>query len=357
MMKRRPLLPRASERAAGIVARLRGNRRDMTRVALQTAVAVSVAYLAYGAVGQEAQLSWAVIAALFTISVNTDEAVVQGLGRIAGAFLGVGLGLAVAWALPGPVVLALALATALANMVAAVWPSLRYAAMMAAIVALQPGGDAGQPLATAAAVLFGTLAGVAATLVVWPSFGRQRARETLGEAIGDCETLLDVVVESAGAPDPDLRDAVHARFLGRLETMYGQVGASFLLPPALHSGAALREAALALEGLWHSIVILDRVVSGQRHIIAVDAIERLEPDIRAVQEAARRVLGDLRAGLGREPAPEPDAGALADAVARTRERALALDPGAATGVHALVFALDEIEARALQLVRVLRPRA
>ena len=348
-------IPRLSDHAAGVLAQLRGNRRDMTRVALQTAVAAAAAYLAYDAIGQREQLSWAVIAALFTISVNTDEAVVQGLGRIAGAFLGVGLGLAVGWALPAPVVLALALSTALANMAAAVWPSLRYAAMMAAIVALQPGMEAGQPLATAGAVLFGTVIGVVATLVVWPSFGRHRARETLRDALSDCEELLDLVVESVGATDRRMRDAVHARFLGRLETMHGQLGASVLLPPELRSGAALREVAVALESLWHSIVILDRVVGGERHIIAVEAVERLEPDIRAVQEAERRVLSDLRAGLERGTSPEPDTAPLTEAVATAREAALRLDIGTATGLHALIFALDEIEARTLQLVRVLRP--
>jgi hypothetical protein len=355
MMMKRSLIAHLSDHAARLLAHLRGNRRDMTRVALQTAVAAAAAYLAYGAVGQREHLSWAVIAALFTISVNTDEAVVQGLGRIAGAFLGVGLGFAVGWALPAPVVLSLALATALANMAAAVWPSLRYAAMMAAIVALQPGTEAGQPLATAGAVLFGTLIGVVATLVVWPSFGRHRASETLREALRDCEELLRLVVESVGATDRRMRDAVHGRFLGRLETMHGQLGASYLLPPSLRSGAALREAAVALEGLWHSIVILDRVVGSERHIIAVDAVERLEPDIRAVQEAARRVLSDLGADLDRGPSPEPDVSALTDAVATARETALGLDVGTATGLHALVFALDEIEARTLQLVRVLRP--
>jgi hypothetical protein len=343
--------------AERLLARLRENRRDMARIAAQTAVAASVTFLVYGAIGQEEHLSWAVISALFAISVNTDEAVAQGLGRIAGAFLGTGLGLAVGWALAPPVVLALALATAVANTAATLWPSLRYAAMMAAIVALQPTADAGPPLDTAGAVLFGTLAGVAATLIVWPSFGRQRANETLRAAIRDSEDLLDLVIDSAGATDRQMRDAVHGRFLGRLETLYGQIGTTILMPSGTPGGAVRREAAVSLEALWHSIVILDRVLGGERHILALDAIERLDPDIRSVQEATRTVLASLRAWLEAGDSPAPDLGALTAAVARARESAGALDIEGTSGLSALLFALDEIEARTLQLARVIRPAA
>jgi uncharacterized membrane protein YccC len=128
-----------------------------------------------------------VFAALFTIHLSADSSLSGALGRISGALLGIGFGLAANWAL-GPVILGLALAAALANAAAVLRPSLRYASVTPAIVALQPRPEFGDSLTTATAVVIGTATGVMASLALWPLFGRQRA--SLRSTIDPCVELL-----------------------------------------------------------------------------------------------------------------------------------------------------------------------
>jgi uncharacterized membrane protein YccC len=342
-------------RVKRLIDQVRSNRRDSLRVGLQTAVAAASTYGVIHAVGLDEHLSWAVIASLFTISVSADSSVMQGLGRIAGAFLGVALGLATGM-LGGPVVIGLALAAAAANMVASVWPNLRYAAVTAAIVALEPSPDAIDATIRAGAILLGTALGVLVTFVVWPRFGRQRVADTLRAALGDCETLLRLIVQGVETDEREERDATHARFLSRLERLHGQVGETYF-SPRLPSGAPLRRAAIALENLWHALVILDRAISDERTVIGPDVLRDLRPAIRRVQEVSLSVIRDLGASIGSDDAPAPSTDLLCAAIAEARARAddCCGDAQRALGVHAVVFALDELDERLVQLVQVLRP--
>jgi uncharacterized membrane protein YccC len=344
--------------------RIARNRRDMLRVGLQTAVAAALTYATMRAFGRTENLSWAVIAALFTVGLSVDASLVSGLGRIAGAFLGVGVGLLVVWGVPAPLIVGLALASALANMIATLWPSFNYTAVTAAVVALDPVPDAGDAMQRAGAIMAGSLIGAAVTLTVWPSFGRRRAAEALRSALATCEALLARVLEDVRHTDRAERDAMHARFLADLETVHGHLAETYIAP-RLPSGVPLREAAAAVESLWHTIVILDRVLSDERAELGPAVIARAAPPIARVQATARPVLArlveDLEAGDDARP---PPTGALLAAIDAARRRARRLrattaprEGPRARRLHALIFALDEIERRMLQLVRVLLPEA
>lgn len=336
-----------------LLVRVRQNRRDSLRVALQTAVAGAATYVAITNAGLDQHLSWAVISSLFAISVSADSSVLQGLGRVVGAFLGVGLGLGVGL-MDVHVVVGLAIATAAANMVASVWPNLRYAAVTAAIVALDPNPDAFGATVRATAILMGTAIGVATTFVVWPRFGRERVAFTLRAALEDCETLLRLIENGVETDERDERDATHARFFGRLETLNGQVGQTYIAP-RLRNGAPLRQAAVSLEDLWHGLIILDRAISDQRSVIGADALRELRPGIQRVQEAARATIGELRAVIDDKDAPAPSTARLCEAIRSARDAAEPFggETQQARGIHAVLFALDELERRILQLVRVL----
>ena len=67
-------------------------------------------------------------------------------------------------------ILGTVIGTALANAIAAVWPSLRYAAVTAAIVALDSDPELGGIFDPVSAILIGTAAGIGASFLDWLVF-------------------------------------------------------------------------------------------------------------------------------------------------------------------------------------------
>lgn len=333
----------------------KGPPQDKLRVALQTAVAAAATYAVINAVGLEEHLSWAVIASLFAISISADSSVFQGFGRIVGAFLGVGLGIGVSF-LGAHVVVSLALSTAAANAIATIWPNLRYTAVTAAIVALDPTPEPLGATVRASAILLGTLIGVGVTFLLWPRFGREQAAATIRTALADCETLLRAIIEGIENDERVDRNAVHARFLGRLETLHDQISTTYFAP-RLPSGASLREAAVSLEHLWHGLVILDRAISDKRSVLINGELPLLRPIIYRAQCAALEAIGDLREGVFDESAPPPSTENFRRVIGEARRsvRTRCVNESQALGFHSVQFALDELEARIVQLVRVLKP--
>jgi uncharacterized membrane protein YccC len=329
-----------------LVDRLRWQRRDLARVGLQTAIATVAIYLVMRWI-DPANLSWAVMAGLFTIGLSADASYYSARGRIVGALLGVALGILAGEILPGPALPGLVLAVALANMVATLWPSLRYAAITAAIVALQREPDLGPALATAAAILIGTLIAAAVSFVAWPTFGRRRAQDALRNAIDDCRGLLAAIAGSTDTTERSGRDALHARLLGHLETCHSEI-AQTRFAPRLAVGTPLSTAADAVESLWHALVILDRVVSDEREAIGRAALARLEPAIAALEREIGTELDRLAAAVDRGEAAAPPA-AAPPAVVRAQAVVAELlhedgrpDGALHQGLHALHFALSEL---------------
>ena len=199
-----------------LLRQLSGNRRQIARITSQTAVAVIATYVLL--TWMDARfLSWGIISALFTIGVSADASYYNALGRIFGALIGAVIGLVAALS-AGPMILGLVIGTALANAIAAVWPSLRYAAVTAAIVALESDPELGSIFDRVSVILIGTAAGSGASFLVWPVFGRQRAVRALRSALDDCQTLLNLIAQGLDEEDRDDREKAHAQFLGHLET-------------------------------------------------------------------------------------------------------------------------------------------
>lgn len=333
----------------------------MLRIGLQTAVAAAATWWAMGWL-EVPHVSWAIISALFTIGLSADASYHNALGRIAGSFLGVAFGLAAAFFAAGPVVIGLAVATALANMVAAAWPSMRYAAVTAAIVALDQTPEVGGALERATAIMIGTMIGAGVAFVAWPVFARNKVAYALQLALQDCQKLLELIVDSVEKDDRSQRDAVHARFLGHLEAARARLMET-RFRPLLPTGARLRPAVVAVETLWHTIVILDRAVSEESHEIGREAIERLRPSVLQAQSAACDLFGQLSEALGKKGVDAPDTGAFQRALADARDqaqreydRSASDHPGKAKGLHTLMFALDEMRRTTLELAAAMEPQ-
>lgn len=342
------------------LGRVRRKRRQILRVALQSGVATLVAYLTIFWIGPD-NLSWAVISALLTIGVSSDLSYRNALGRVGGALVGAVFGLAAAF-VAGPVLIRLLPAVILANMVATAWPALRFAAVTAAIVALDPDPDLAGALARTGAIVAGTVAGAVASFVIWPVRGRDRTAHALRKALKDCHALLQLIERGVSTDDHHERDEVHARFLRHLEMARSRVRET-RFHPKLPSGVRLRDAVQGVESLWHALVILDRAVSEERRDISRTALDRLRPVVDEVQARARDYLSDLTDAMNSSGADPPDSVAFCRSVAHARDRIGALlDDGApdwphqARALHAVTFGLNETERQLLHLSRIFLPR-
>lgn len=338
----------------------RRNRQVLARIAVQTAAAVGATYAAVTWLDLP-QMSWAVISALFTIGISADQSVANALGRIAGSLIGVALGLAFA-ATPGDgVVIGLILATVFANMIASVWPNLRYAAVTAAVISLDQSPEFASALERAATITLGTCIGAASGLLVWPTFGKGRTVAALRRALCDCEELLKLLSGAVGTDDRQDRDRLHAQFLSDLEAARSRLS-STRFRPVLPSGMRLRDAVNGVESLWHSVVILDRVISDKRNDLSDRTLDQLAPAIREVQDEAARLVAQVSQALDQKaPAPQ-GSDALKEAVARARDTTgRLLDtgddrfPAHGKALNAVSFALDEIEYRLLAFADALLP--
>lgn len=347
---------------AGTIADLRRMasrwRREILRMMVQTAAAAGATYgvLTWMA---SPHVSWGVIGALFTIGLSADASYRNAGGRMLGAALGSVIGLLAAWS-AGPVWVGLLAGTALANAIAVLWPSLRYAAVTAAIVGLDVDPALGSALDRTVAILIGTALGAAASFVVWPVFGRQRATQALRAALGDCQQLLDRVVEGLGHDDPEGREEAHTRFLSDLETARARI-AETRFRPRLRTGAPLRRAVAAVEDLWHATRVLERAIAEGRRDVDPGIIGALEPPIRDVQQAARFTLSRIRSGLDAASPPDvatPDLGRAIERARAALREAASRSPGDLTtrlkGLNAMIFAFDQIERSLLDLQAALR---
>lgn len=332
-------------------------RRQILRMMIQTAVASGATYALLTWMGSP-HTSWGVIAALFTIGLSADASYYNAAGRVVGAVLGSVIGIVAVWS-GGPVLVSLAVGTALANAIAVVWPSLRYAAVTAAIVALSTEPELGGVVDRVLAILIGTALGAGASFLVWPIFGRQRAVQALRAALADCQELLDRVVEGLAEDDRRAREKAHTRFLGNLETARSRI-AETRFRPQLRNGASLRRAVAAVEDLWHATNVLERAITEGRRNVDPQIIGKLEPSVREVQQAARVSLSRIRNGLESSEPPDLHATDLRKAIDRARnatQAAASKSPADLTirlkGLNAMIFAFDQIERSLVELQSLL----
>ncbi len=317
---------------------LRRKRVDLLRVGSQTAAATLITYLT--ATWLALDVSWAVLAALFTIGLSADASYFNARGRIIGAFLGLGLGLIAGWAAPSAVLAGLVFSAVVANMLATLWPSIRYAAVTAAIVALDPSPTFSSAVALAGAILSGTLIAAATSFLLWPTFGRTRVLHALGATLTDCRDLLRLTSRETGTEeDRSARGALNARFLEHLDTCHARMSSTQFKPMNVH------QVADAIESLWYSIVILDRTM---RRVTGAELSHELPAALHPVHRQLEAQLDDFAAALGsgREQSRlECTTGAVSDArreiggiLARSGRPSAQVE-----GLHALSFALAEVE--------------
>ena len=220
-------------------------RRDLVRVAAQTAAAVLATVLVMRWF-QLPQMTWAVISALFSMRLEFDATMGAGLSRILAALLGTAIGLAAVGLFGGPyeILMSVAVACVAANMLATLWPNLKYSVVAAAIIALHADASIASAVERAIAIMIGSAVGTTATLLVWPEFGRTRALRYAADALEDCRRMLESSLRrtaGADAEDPQRIDEDFSRHIQRAR----QTVAETRIGPRLSSGRTLREAVVA----------------------------------------------------------------------------------------------------------------
>ncbi|MBZ4689306.1 MAG: rane protein [Cereibacter sp.] len=335
---------------------IRANRRHALRVGLQTAAAVLCVHLVMQRLAPEQQ-SWAVLSALLTIGASADATLRAGLGRIGGALIGAALGLICVALLGSSTLAALLVASVLGNAVGAIRGSLGYAAVLAAIIALDPTPEGGMALSLAGAIVFGSVAGSLASLIVWPVFGRDRAALSLQRALRDCRSFLTLIEHGVGAGDRANREKVNLSFRRNITDLRDRI-VETRFTASLPSGVGLHRAAESAEAFWYALVVLDRVVSAERQDLPDGAVEQLQPVLTRLSAEANRIVGALPTvtapGKGKPISPEP----LREAAGAARDRVWSLTACSARqdrALQALIFALNEIEESLLKLLQVMQP--
>ncbi len=334
--------------------------RDSVRVVCQMILATTVTYAVIRALGLP-NLSWAVVVALLTVHRDADATLTSGLGHIAGAAIGSVLGLTVVAALGGPdlVLVRLSLTIAVTGAIIVVWPALQYLAMTAAVVALYPDPELAGAYELAMAVIIGTLAGVAAALLVMPKSSGRSVHYLVEQCLSDCRDLLDRILKGTDKASVRERDQAHADFLDHLQDAR-KILARTYRPPTLPGGASLRDALTAIERLWAAVLILDRVVRDELPYAPADRLQRLRPSIDHVRQAACELVDELmeRAnGTSRSPSLASLHQRIEATKALGRQH-LAGQPAEADAdhgraLHALFFALDAVSGNIEELDRLM----
>lgn len=311
--------------------------QDALRLALQSASAAALGFMLVTWLDRP-HASWAVISALLVGQASSDGTLAAVRGRLGGTLLGAAVGLGAVLAMPGDglVLTRLLLAAAVVSLVAGLWPSLRYAAVVAAIIALEPGID---PVEGAwdrtVAIAIGAASGALCAFVVWPQSARRRALKASRRALDDCAALLDASMRCVMGEQSDVQP-LHRRFRLHLGAAREQMAP---MNPQRGDRDGLERAVHAIERLWHALIVLDRITSGREHW-SPSGDSPLHARLQRVRTGASAHLRRLAACLGDSEVAE-DA-ALQDALAEARDMALAAGRREHVDASALGFALGEI---------------
>lgn len=328
-------------------------RTDVARVALQSVVASLLAYLVISWF-QVGSLSWAIIASLFSIHASLDSTFGASFNRIAGAVVGAALGFALVYAFSGwemmPV--RIALIAALTNGLAVLRPKLDYAAAAGAVVALQPTPDMDGAAGTAIAVGIGGLCGTLASITIWPELSRHRAQRELGQALRLCQQIVDMTLNEV---DHDVSDEkrqeraeLQRKMLRHLEEAQ-TISNETRFRQYLASGARVSEFTRATERLWHSLIIVERVVTGGRDKFGAKDHAAIMPHVAKAHEVLCELLSELSEMVAHNTteAPKQELWDQFKQAQRAAHEALTAQQAARDSVNerviqTLLFGIDEI---------------
>lgn len=302
---------------------------------MQAAAAVATSWALLAWLHADAT-SWGVISALFVLQQSSDGTLKAAAERFVGTLTGSLVGLAAVALLPGdPLVLPrLALAAGLVTALATLRPDWRYAAVAAAIIALEPGAS---PLAGATgralAIGWGSLCGVAAALLVWPESAAHRTRRWTGRALGACGELVDYSLRRATAQDAPELSPIHDRYLRFIRNAReaSEIGRKRPHDPAPG------ELVESVQRLWHSQIQVERVASRDEAADFGVLAEPLDDVRRVLGQRLERLRSCLALGLSPDSSDE-----ISEALARARSAVTELPSERRTTADALVFAVEEI---------------
>ena len=315
-----------------------GRRRDVARLALQSAAAAAAAFLAVRWIGTgEAFL--AVISAVLVLQPDRDETIGSAGSRLAGTLVGTLVGLiALAFTAQQTAFLSLAATMLVMGALAAWKPGWRYGIVAAAALAV---GSEASFLETAQnrgiAIFVGAAVGIAVGLLIWPESATARARRQMAEALSVCRELLTDTLEAAlEEADKDL-DSLHSRFARAISAARDTTG-SIRIVGAARAGS-YRDAVHRIERLWHALIIVDRIREtrgGERLPVRPGTADKLE----RIRSATCDAVACLE---GLERVPEEDLETL-DRGCRDIWEASEVNPARDDELQsvALVFGLSEI---------------
>lgn len=329
----------------------RAARWDSVRPPMQ---AFASAVLTYGlcvAIGLQ-DTSWAIISALLVSGASIGNNVRSGITRMAGAICGLLIGLAGVFTIGvgfPQTVISLGLAVAIMGFIVGLKPDLKYGLVTLAILILAPGFDPAETAwAKAAAIAIGTIVGTVVGMVVLPLRAHRRANEHLGHAVRCCGDLLEATIDRLTGEDAPELHPFHKRILDEMAAAQDMAGQSQfrLFHPRKHV-VMPSEVLTAVQRLWHTLVILDRV---DERALPDGPRQRTYSAIQRARASASQFLAELGDALayGRGCPSSDEARSCLQEVtsalraARKDEVIAALSDRDAERVYAVSFGFGEI---------------
>lgn len=254
----------------------------------------------------------------------------------------------------------LVIATGISGAIAAFRPALSYTGVAAVVMALHPDPALPGALERALAILIGSASGAGATFLVWPEFGRSRTARLIRDSLEAILGLLKATLDDESSGESREEKAADARFLGTFQSARTAASESWFRP-RLSSGSTLDQALLATESLWHGLVILERVSRDERPSLDVGTLDRIRPALEEVKECAGALVEKLMARLeggDTSVSTHPIEHAVGQAKRVVKDRFLRLaEPAGVSGraLHALIFALDQVETNLIDIAKLLGP--
>lgn len=259
------------------------------RLSIQTAVAVSAAYL-IARVLQLPEPSWAVFSALFVLQASVGGTITNVIHRIIGGVVGLLIGLACLYILGTGgwrTVLGLVISVGSMTLISARWPSLGYGLVTVAILVVAPGYDLVEDaLVKAVLISIGSVCGALAAITVFPATAHRRASHHLGRAIERCGELLAASMRGSQSELP----SIHAAIERELNSARGMLSQSRQRDRV--GVAAIPNLALLpqVDRLWYTLALADRL-SGRK--LGKPEDKHLRACLESASEANCRYLREL----------------------------------------------------------------
>ncbi len=328
--------------------------KDIVRVALQSLIAALLAYAVMRQLGLHSNLSWAIIGALFTIHGSLDATLGAGMRRLLAAAIGAAIGIGIVYLFSGfqLMPLRIALVAAITNALAASRPELDYAAAAGAVVALQPTADLDGAIGTALAVGIGGGAGVVASVTIWPELGRHRAQSLLASALRHGQKMIDLTLNdlSRELSKEEREERREARRLMITDLEAANATAREVrFRHQLRKGATIHQFTQEMERLWHSLIIVERVIGGGRDQFGPQDYEAVMPHVGEAHAALCELLVSLAEMIEKNKTEGPDQEvwdrfhkAQREALACLKAREAERDSINERAIQTLLFGLEEI---------------